>query len=479
MPQENDSECILVEHVPWIVQQTRTNKKWINELKPDIIFLQECEITENHDEDLMKIEKYTLFTTDKKQKSRLCAYVRGDILCQFKIKIHSSIEMITLSSKNIQIVGFYRPFRLVKHSNQMDYIQETTSYLTRKLNPALKTIIIGDFNLDFKHVDNSGYAHRRIYDHWISYTDNYGLIQLIKEPTWRRLINGQLKESILDHIYTNFDETEYKLDDFLISDHLAVSIGSIAKQPMIKSDTYIRDWKHYSKTNLQMLLRGTEWERFTFMTIEQMSDYMDIELLKALHAIAPERRIKNKEIHLAWSPRLLSLKRKKRNILKKAKKNQSSHLFVKAKEINKQFKRLIEEEKRNKIRKNIKPNDQKSFWRATKIATNQDHNLSYPNEIYWNSRKAGSLKEKADLFSNYFDSKIREIKQRNNPNSYNEEVKEKLIHTTYSSPFTDEKIPLQSSNRNLKNHLDLTGSPCSSFVTRLKSLYQQLAGCSG
>ena len=66
------------------------------------------------------------------------------------------------------------------------------------------------------------------------------------------------------------------------------------------------------------------------MTTEQMSDYLDIEIMSALHKPAPETKINPEETKIAWSAKLVSLKRKKKSI-KKSKENKKPTAFQKSK----------------------------------------------------------------------------------------------------------------------------------------------------
>ena len=62
-------------------------------------------------------------------------------------------------------------------------------------------IILGDFNLDYECKNLVTYRFKNYFDILEGLTDQFNLMQMIPIPTWQRIINGNLKESILDHVY--------------------------------------------------------------------------------------------------------------------------------------------------------------------------------------------------------------------------------------------------------------------------------------
>lgn len=226
-------------------------------------------------------------------------------------------------------------------------------------------VILGDINLDFNQISNPNYLQRKIYDIWLSFVDEIGLTQKITKPTWRRVVKGNLKESIIDHVYTNFDE-DVDVLDLNIGDHNAVFLrekqkGKSVKKPNI---SFKRSWKNYSKNKLLEVLSSVDWRRFEFMDIDQMADFLDIELMDALNKLAPETLIRPHEQSISWSDKLVRIKKKKRNLLNRARKTKNKSLFKKAKAIDKEFRRCLIEEKRRKIRLNISLNNQETLWSA-------------------------------------------------------------------------------------------------------------------
>ena len=79
----------------------------------------------------------------------------------------------------------------------MDILSETGA------EDSTVSIIMGDFNLDEKQKNNTQYSHHRYYDLLQEKFNELNMIQLIKFNTWSRLVGNTLKESCLDHLYTN------------------------------------------------------------------------------------------------------------------------------------------------------------------------------------------------------------------------------------------------------------------------------------
>ena len=64
-----------------------------------------------------------------------------------------------------------------------------------------ETIILGDFNIDFKKRYMVDYVNRYLFVDFDDALANFGMEQLVNFVTWSRLVNSVLKSSILDHIY--------------------------------------------------------------------------------------------------------------------------------------------------------------------------------------------------------------------------------------------------------------------------------------
>ena len=86
---------------------------------------------------------------------------------------------------------------------------------------------MGDFNLDYNKKDLQSYPQRRIYDELLETVTAFDLTQLVKTETWLRVYQGQVRSSILDHVYSNnVGLIEHiSVDKQVISDHSSVTIS--------------------------------------------------------------------------------------------------------------------------------------------------------------------------------------------------------------------------------------------------------------
>ena len=66
----------------------------------------------------------------------------------------------------------------------------------------MKIVILGDFNLNDEMRYSNDYSHKSYFDELNPVFNNLGLFQLVDFITWRRLVNGDWRTSILDHVYT-------------------------------------------------------------------------------------------------------------------------------------------------------------------------------------------------------------------------------------------------------------------------------------
>ena len=98
----------------------------------------------------------------------------------------------------------------------------------------MKIIILGDFNLNETLRYSNDYSHKSYFDELNPVFDNLGLIQLVDFITWRRLVNGVWRTSILDHVYTNDITNVESLEpiETIIGDHTLIKMFVFIKKPV-------------------------------------------------------------------------------------------------------------------------------------------------------------------------------------------------------------------------------------------------------
>ena len=102
----------------------------------------------------------------------------------------------------VRIIGVYRAFNPPGNVTQHAYFTTQLNLIKQATENArnMKIIILGDFNLNETLRYSNDYSHKSYFDELNPVFDNLGLIQLVDFITWRRLVNGVWRTSILDLI---------------------------------------------------------------------------------------------------------------------------------------------------------------------------------------------------------------------------------------------------------------------------------------
>ena len=89
-----------------------------------------------------------------------------------------------------------------------------------------KLIVLGDFNLNEVLKFSNDYSHKSYYDELITVFNTLGLIQMVEFETWRRFVNGTLRSSVIDHVYTNdvTDIQDLQPIETVVGDH-SIRVG--------------------------------------------------------------------------------------------------------------------------------------------------------------------------------------------------------------------------------------------------------------
>ena len=179
-------------------------KSILQDYEIDVLFLQETEIKPCTPINNILIPGYNLelSSTYGQSNSRTCCYVRSKV--KYKIILHPgniNVEAITLELFNTQVTGVYKPFLLPNHTSDIEYVTELSNII-KSLN-ASNLIILGDFNIDFLKINTQNYNRTNTFNILEEVLIEKTLVQLIKKPTWERVYNNSLKQSLLDHIYCN------------------------------------------------------------------------------------------------------------------------------------------------------------------------------------------------------------------------------------------------------------------------------------
>ena len=151
----------------------------------DILFVQECEISQLSDHNIYTIPNYELSLpkTIKQGKARLCVYIRSEISVSIIIP-DDFIELITvrITGTDCTIHGFYRPFKLISHQGYSDYMNAVITHA--RTHHSNHTLFMGDFNLDLNRKNDARYQSYELFNQLENYLVEKSMICINTETTW-------------------------------------------------------------------------------------------------------------------------------------------------------------------------------------------------------------------------------------------------------------------------------------------------------
>ena len=165
------------------------------------------------------------------------------------------------------VVNLYRQFNPPNNLTQVDHfslhinkIQNTISTLNSR-----KIKIAGDFNLDDAKRNIIEYRYKNLFKMQNAAFDELNLIQIIEFPTWQRVINNVLKESILDHVYVQDPTIIVNVNSTkpLIGDHKLIVL-EIAAEKQQPKPMLTRNWHSYTKLKLLEALATVNFKFETY-----------------------------------------------------------------------------------------------------------------------------------------------------------------------------------------------------------------------
>ena len=203
-------------------------------------------------------------------------------------------------------------------------------------NTSQNIVILGDLNLDASKASLRNYQFNKLYQVWLKFVDDFSLFQHVSVPTWNRLIQGKEKSSILDHFYTRNPTEKICFKDTSHSDHLMIGSMVMSQHSnTLRSGIMVRNWKIYDQGSLLSVLENMKLN-YGHLSVQDHADALDQTLMTALDKIVPEKYIRPKDSRYCWSIKILRLRKRKRNLYKKAKKNNCNETLKRCKHLEKQ-----------------------------------------------------------------------------------------------------------------------------------------------
>ena len=302
----------------------------------DILLLQEAEIqVHKMDLSLLQIGGFSIEISNSTCTSRVVMYIRNSISYTRRVEsVDTNLICVQLQGNYAfnQIVGVYRPFKLVNTGSHRQQFKSQLNQITDYITNSKKLLLLGDFNLDYKKLAVQNYPHRVLYDELLEMIYAFDLCQQVNECTWSRVYNGIVRTSLLDHVYVG-DNALIKgilVDKQPISDHCAIIVKTWAVGERRKKIKYeYTCWKNYSKEKLIQELNNYDFTALRNSESQQIADALDIILGtvrdKLLSTCSVTKKIKdgNLPVHI------LEMKKKLRNMYRRAKSTKNKELLKK------------------------------------------------------------------------------------------------------------------------------------------------------
>ena len=380
----------------------------------DICCIQECDIKPDYPMSALTFKNYNIEVEKNDVKSRCCIYIRNTVNYERRSDLegeNNNLVIIEVGDiKKYIIINLYRSFSaqhgvslMDRFTTQLDIIKTTSAN-----NPNKQLILLGDFNLNYSLVNNSNYNYKSYFDKLNLVTQTLDLTQVVHDCTWSRVVNGSIKESILDHVYIG-DATLVEgltMINPAVGDHklIKLNLSSTRQTPKIKIK---RDWRHYSK---ESLLRGLHSCNFDveINDVQQLWNNMENEIIQVVDTLIPYVEFTNNAVSSTHpSVRLKPKINKKRRLLKLFKITKNPNLQTKISALNSEILMELKNSKKACVRRSLVAGNSKSLWNAVNYA--RDINI---NDIPQAMKLEGKLINNLDLsnsFAEYFDNKVKKI----------------------------------------------------------------------
>ena len=238
--------------------------------------------------------------------------------------------------------------------------------------------------------------------------DSLNLVQLVNFPTWSRFVRNELKESTLDHVYTNSPTSIIDLHNIVppFGDHVVLIFDHSCTQNKTVYN-YRRNWKNYNKDKLCEMLGDINWD-IDDDSVQCYWNTFENKLIGVVDAIVPMTKFMNSNSQISKLPQNIKNKINiRKRLLKRLKNDKSVELKQKIKSIDSELKFFYHHSKAKKVRNEIKPGNLKSLWSAVNLAKDTNHRgLPVSKMENVNEIQEVNLPER---FAKFFYSKIKNV----------------------------------------------------------------------
>ena len=381
----------------------------------DICLLQEVELNKDYNKELLSSREYKIEVENNDIKARSAIIIKNNVDYKRRHDLEESnmgiVIIDLLGPNNYCIVNIYRSFNPANGITPLRFFESQLAIIKRAVTTSnnKKIVVSGDFNLDDSKRHALDYRNKIFFERLNQICDETNLIQLIEQPTWKRIVNNSVKTSILDHIYVKNpnDVTNIEMYEPLFGDHKLVTFN-ISARHTDHNVVMRRNWSHYSKEKLNHAL---SLEPFNIETdsVQQTWNLFETALINITEQLAPIREI-NLKIKPSKNNTSPQIKRKiqlRRKLLNKANTNPTNANRDRIKQLNTEIRKHITQLKSDSIRKRIIPGNSKSLWDAVKKA--KDINTpQLPTKMTLQNVEI-IKNELPDAFADFFETKVNDI----------------------------------------------------------------------
>ena len=283
-------------------------------------------------------------------KRTLCKKVSTVFITEYK-GFEGIICIITIANFKINLVNLYRP----PINSKTDFLTDFNSFISTLLERDGKTLLFGDFNIDYLEKD-------RICKELDGILELNGLAQIVKIPT--------RQTSLLDYIIIQSSDREkshiIKPDSDFPSDHIPIILSQEYEVFNRKVCTFEKKVRDFRTLNIEALQH--ELSQSPFATLHQTANLNSEEYVRMynstisgiINSLCPVkiRRFKRSESQKWYSSDLRELKQQKRRAERKYRKISTKENLNKYQQLKNSYSsklkkpgRIIFQTKLKKIRK--------------------------------------------------------------------------------------------------------------------------------
>ncbi len=266
-------------------------------------------------------------------------------------KEDAHVICVKLQKYNICLASIYQTYKLTHKASNKEAIEEQIGILGALLDTGADTLIVGDFNLDYRKRNDVSYHLRHLYEEWITFEQEHRLLQMVDFATWQRPDGNQIISSILDHVYTNNISLIESVEEAgcVVGDHCPVITTLTRRSQSLTVTKTVRDWKKYSPELLLTELGKHSFE-IELESVQDFNDELEQRLMTIVDKLVPFVQKKITRGQFLESPTITNLKRKKKNILTNAKRRNSAQLLKRSQDLGKEIRKKILSSRKAQIR---------------------------------------------------------------------------------------------------------------------------------